>query len=179
MQRFEEPQFGHPCSTASQERIISLVNHVKTVLLNLFRFRSPPAVDCCIPIHPVVVNAWVDVTIIIVLCIDCSLLDHGICSTLSTACFPPCSKLAIPSSNWFYFVKCFFRFTSTSDIWKEERTGFLLEESFTTDNWGNFTVFANIRAAAWKIVRDCFDECRVCFVNDSAVLNEPKTTCYV
>jgi len=32
---------------------------------------------------------------------------------------------------------------------------------------------------AGKIVRTCSDKRRVCFVNDSAVLNEPKIGCIV
>jgi len=36
-----------------------------------------------------------DVTIIAgYIVIECLLLDHGICTTSSTACFPPCSELA-------------------------------------------------------------------------------------
>ena len=50
-----------------------------------------PAIDCWIPIHPIVnvwlmgQNSWY---------IECPWLNHGICSTSSAICFSLCSKLA-------------------------------------------------------------------------------------
>ena len=62
---------------------------------------------------------------------------------------------------------------------KERISFFLSAESFTTDEWGNFTVCTNSCGYSLKTGRTCSDECHVCFVNDSAVLNESNYLLYL
>jgi len=62
---------------------------------------------------------------------------------------------------------------------RKEKKLFTSSRLRLTMNEGNFIVCANIHDVAGKTARSCSDDYRASFVNDSAVLNEPKFGCYI
>ena len=112
----------------------------------------------------------------VTLYIEWWLLDHTICSTLSTACFPPCSKLAtifkvgLITDSALHNVSFLL---SAQALFEEEGQEAFYEQSFTADEWRKFySLHKYPYTVAWKIAM-------ICFVNDSVVLNEPLTGCYI
>ena len=102
----------------------SAVSHVCTafstsVLLNLFRFHSPLPSIAAFSFTLLWIYDWCDNNHNTS---SCSLLDHSICCTLSTACFPPCNKLATIFKYGLITDSAsqnvFFRYISSCAIWR-------------------------------------------------------------
>jgi len=77
------------------------------------------------------------------------------------------------------FEKLFFRFISTCAISKEETRGYLLPESFVTDESMEFYCLHNYLCCCLKNCGDLFRWMPCWFVEDSAALKEPKIHCYI
>ena len=76
--------------------------------------------------------------------------------------------------------KMFFFISSVHALsGKRRKEAFCQQNHVRMMNGGNFTVCTNICVIAWKIARTCSDKRLICFVNDSAVLNDTKTGCNI
>jgi len=150
------------------------------VLLNLFRFRSRLAIDHCFLIHSIA-RIWPIIRAHMAFIVGPWYLLYFIHSMLSVMQLigyrSTILKHGLITDSALQIV--FIRLISIGAIWKEvRRSDFLLADWFTTDE-SSFTVCANIPADAWRIVGTYSDECRVCFLNESAVLKESNTSCYI